>query len=86
VITAFEANDDDQYAVYFAGVNTEGSPDQQIGMDIYCVVFNATDVLALINEEQGTFNLTAEILRHPTKAADANYGGFARWVYVDANT
>ena len=85
VITAFEANDDDQYAIYFAGVNTEGTPDQAIGMDIYCAVFNAAELLALINEEQSSFDITAEVLRHPTKAADANFGGFARWLYIDAN-
>lgn len=86
VITAMEANDDDEYEVYFAGVNTEASPDQKIGFQIFRTVFNAAELLALINEEQGSFDLSAEILRHPTKAADANYGGFARWNYINANS
>jgi hypothetical protein len=86
VITAFEANDDDEYWVYFAGINTEGSPDQQIGMDIYRVVFNAAELIALINEEQGSFDISARVLRDPVRAADANFGGFARWLYIDANT
>lgn len=86
VVTQFEANDDDEYWVYFAGVNTEGSPDQNIGMDIYRVVFNAAELVALINEEQGSFDISAEILRDPVRATDANFGGFARWLYIDANT
>jgi hypothetical protein len=85
VVTAFEANDDDEYWVYFAGVNTEGSPDQKIGMDIYRVVFNAAELIALINEEQGSFDISARILRDEVRAADANFGGFARWLYIDAN-
>jgi hypothetical protein len=84
-VTAFEANDDDEYWVYFAGVNTEGSPDQKIGMDIYRVVFNAAELVALINEEQGSFDISARILRDDVRAADANFGGFARWLYIDAN-
>ncbi|HEX8336080.1 MAG TPA: hypothetical protein VF621_05080 [Pyrinomonadaceae bacterium] len=85
VITTFEANDDDEYWVYFAGVNTEGSPDQKIGMDIYRVVFNAAELIALINEEQGTFDISARILRDEVRASDANFGGFARWLYINAN-
>lgn len=86
IVTAFEANDDDEYWVYFAGVNTEGSPDQKIGMDIYRVVFNAAELIALINDEQGSFDITAEIMRDPVRATDANYaGGFARWLYIDPN-
>jgi hypothetical protein len=85
IVTQFEANDDDEYWVYFAGVNTEGSPDQQIGMDLYRVVFNAAELIALINEEQGSFDISARILRDEVKATDANFGGFARWLYIDAN-
>lgn len=85
IVTQFEANDDDEYWVYFAGVNTEGSPDQQIGMDIYRVVFNAAELIALINEEQGGFDISARILRAEVRASDANFGGFARWLYIDAN-
>jgi hypothetical protein len=86
IVTSFEANDDDEYWVYFAGVNTEGSPDQKIGMDIYRVVFDAAALIALINEEQGTFEISARILRDEVRASDANFGGFARWLYINANT
>lgn len=85
VVTAFEANDDDEYWVTFAGVNTEGSPDQKIKFQIFRVVFNAAELIALINEEQGSFDITARILRDAVRAADANFGGFARWMYVNAN-
>lgn len=85
IVTTFEANDDDEYWVYFLGVNTEGVPDQQIGMDIYRVVFNAAELIALINEEQGSFDISARVLRDNVRAADANFGGFARWLYIDAN-
>ena len=85
IVTAFEANDDDEYWVTFAGVNTEGSPDQKIRMDVYRVVFNVAELLALINEEQGSFDLSARILRDSIRAADANFGGFARWLYITPN-
>lgn len=86
IVTAFEANDDDEYWIYFAGVNTEGNPDQKIGMDIYRVIFDATELLALINEEQGSFDISARVLRDPLRASDANFGGFARWLYINPNT
>lgn len=85
VVTMYEADDNDEYWVYFAGVNTEGTPDQSVGMDIYRVVFNVADLVALINQEQGSFDITARILRDNVRAADANFGGFARWYYIDAN-
>lgn len=84
-ITALTANDDDEYWVYLAGVNTEGSPDQKIGFGIYRVVFDAAEVLSLINAEQGSFDLSGRILRDEVRSADANFGGFARWDYVTAN-
>jgi hypothetical protein len=86
IVTAFEANDDDEYWVTFAGYNTEGVPDQKIKFDLYRVVFNAAELIALINEEQGTFDLSGRILRDSVRATDANFGGFARWIYVNANT
>ena len=54
-------------------------------MDIYRVVFNAAELIALINEEQGASTLGANPAR-PVRAADANFGGFARWLYINANT
>ncbi|HEV2706245.1 MAG TPA: hypothetical protein VGV59_10000 [Pyrinomonadaceae bacterium] len=87
VVTAMEANDDDEYALYFAGVNTEGTPtDQRIGFRIYRIVFDPAQLIALINDEQGSFDIQGEILKDLTKAADANFGGFARWDYIDANS
>jgi hypothetical protein len=85
IVTQFEANDDDEYWVYLALTNTEGAPDQAIGYEIYRTVFNAAELIALINEEQGSFDISARILRDNTRAADANFGGFGRWIYVDAN-
>lgn len=85
VVTAMEANDDDEYYVYFAGVNTEGSPDQKVGMDVYRVVFDPAQLLALINDEQGTFDIKGEILRDEDRAGDANFGGFARFLFIDSN-
>lgn len=84
-VTALTANDDDEYYVYFAGINTEGVPDQQIGLDIYRVVFDPTQLIALINDEQGSFDCKGEVLKDLTREADANFGGFARWTYIDAN-
>jgi hypothetical protein len=86
IVTQFEANDDDEYSVYLALTNTEGAPDQAIGYEIYRAVFNAAELIALINEEQGSFDISARILRDTVKAADSNFGGFGRWIYVDANT
>lgn len=86
VITAMEANDDDEYFVAFAGRNTEAQPtDQEVGMDIYRVVFNAAEVISLINEDQSAFDISARVLRDPVRAGDANFGGFARFYYIDAN-
>ncbi len=85
VVTAMEAEDDDEYYVYFAGINTEVNPDQRVGMDIYRVVFDPTQLMALINEEQGSFELSGEILRDAERAANANFGGFARLLFIDAN-
>jgi hypothetical protein len=84
-VTALTANDDDEYFLYFAGVNTEGSPDQKIGFTIYRVVFDAAELLALITADQGSFDLAGRILRDEARSADANFGGFARFDYVTAN-
>lgn len=86
VITALTANDDNEYYVYAAILNTEGTPnDQNIGVHVYRIVFDPAQLLALINNEQGSFELSGEVLRDATKAADGNFGGFARFDYVDAN-
>lgn len=85
VVTAFEAADDQEYYLYFAGANTEANPDQKLDVEIYRVVFDPSKGLSLINDEQGSFEIEGEILKHATKAADPNYGGFLREVYVTAN-
>jgi hypothetical protein len=87
VITGLTANDDDEYELYLAAVNTEGSPtDQAMGVQIYRIVFDPTQLMSLINDEQGTFELEGEVLRHSSKADDSNYGGFCRLLYIDANS
>lgn len=87
VVTALEGNDDDEYEVYIPATNTEGEPDdQKIGFHIYRVVFNPTDLISLINEEQAQFNITAEILRDGARATNSAFGGFARWEYIDVNS
>jgi hypothetical protein len=85
IVQSFEAADDQEYQIYVAGVNTEPQSDQRIGVEIYRVIFDPTKALALINAEGGSFDLEARIMRDLTKAADANYGGFLRWAYIDAN-
>lgn len=86
-VTALTANDDDEYFVYGAMLNTEGTPaDQKVGVSVYRVVFDPAALLALINNEQGSFDISGEVLRDNSRAADANFGGFARFEYVDANS
>lgn len=86
-ITGLTANDDDEYELYLAGVNTEGSPtDQAIGVQIYRIVFDPTQLMSLINDEQVSFELEGEVLRHTSKADDSNFGGFCRLLYIDPNS
>jgi hypothetical protein len=84
-ITGLEASDDAEYYVRIAGINTEADPDQRLGGHIYRVVFDPTKLLALINDQQGSFDLTGEILRDAVRAQDNNFGGFLALDYVDAN-
>ncbi|MDQ1610336.1 MAG: hypothetical protein QOG00_267 [Pyrinomonadaceae bacterium] len=84
-VTAYEAGDDDEYFLYCALVNTEASPDQAIGIEIYRIVFDPAAATQLINNEQGSFPIEAEVLRDSTRADDTNYGGFFRWLFNDAN-
>lgn len=87
VVTALTANDDTEYFVYGTMLNTEGSPtDQKIGVSVYRVVFDPAQLLALINNEQGSFDISGEILRDNDRAEDASFGGFARFEYIDANS
>jgi hypothetical protein len=84
-ITGLEAADDAEYYMYVADTNTEANPDQRIGVHVYRIVFDPAKLLALINDEQGNFELQGEILRDGVRALDSNYGGFCAWDYVDAN-
>jgi hypothetical protein len=86
VITGYEASFDDEYYFYLGGKNIEANPDQAIGKHIFRIIFSPADVLALLDDEQTQFTLKGTILRDSTRATDANYGGFLRWDYVDANS
>lgn len=86
VVTVFEAADDDEYSLYFAGLNEEANPDQKVGLDIYRIIFDPAKLLALINDDQSSFELEGSIFRDGTRADDTNFGGFARWYYIDANS
>ncbi|HWT00197.1 MAG TPA: hypothetical protein VN256_08115 [Pyrinomonadaceae bacterium] len=85
VITGLEGSDDEEYYVYCALANTEQSPDQPIGIEIYRNVFDPVAALALINDEQGQLEMEAEVMRDATRADDTKYGAFFRWVYVGEN-
>ena len=85
VVTAFSADDNREYYIYVALINTEPTTDQRIGFHCYRVVFSPASVLALINSDQGSFDLEGDILRDPVLASDTNYGEFCRWDFVDAN-
>lgn len=84
-VTALSADDNTEYYIYVALLNTEPQTDQKLGFDVYRVVFDPAQVLSLINSEQGSFEIKGEILRDPVLTASADYGDFCRWVYVDAN-
>lgn len=85
VVPAFSADDNKEWYLYCATENTEPTTDQKIGFHVYRVVFDPTQLLSLINADQGSFDLRGEILRDPILYADAQYGEFCRWDYVDAN-
>lgn len=85
VVPAFSADDNKEWYVYCAIENTEPTTDQKIGFHVYRVVFDPTQLISLINADQGSFDLRGEILRDPILYANAQYGEFCRWDYVDAN-
>jgi hypothetical protein len=85
VITGMEADDSNEYAVYCKLINTEDAPDQALGLEVFRVQISPTQLLALINEDQGTFDIEATALRHNTYASDTERGGYFRFVYNDAN-
>lgn len=85
VVPAFNADDNREWYVYVALINTEPTTDQRIGFDCYRVVFDPAGLLALINSDQGSFDIKGEVLRDPVLYSNTQYGEFCRWVYADAN-
>lgn len=85
VVTGMEADDSDEYAIYCKLINTEDAPDQAIGFEAYRLQFDPTQLLAIINDDQGSFEISAQGLRHSTFAADAERGGYFRLLYTDPN-
>ena len=85
VITGMEADDSDEYAIACYLINTEDTPDQILGFEAYRLQFDPTQLLAVINEDQGSFDISAQGLRHNTNANDSERGGYFRWIYNDAN-
>lgn len=85
VLTGMEADDSDEYAIYCKLINTEDAPDQAIGFEVYRLQIDPTALLAVINEDQGSLDISFQGLRHNTHANDSERGGYFRWIYVDAN-
>jgi hypothetical protein len=85
VITGMEADDSNEYAIYCKLINTEDTPDQATALEIYRVQIDPTQLLALMNEDDGSFDISALVLRHNTNANDSERGGYFRWIYTDAN-
>jgi hypothetical protein len=85
VVTMYTGTDDQDYSAYVALFNTEPATDQRIGFEIFRVIFDPGQLVALINDQQGSFDLKGTVLRDSVKAGDADFGGYARWIYADAN-
>jgi hypothetical protein len=86
VITGMEGDDADEYYLFCDLVNTEPSTDQAIGIEIYRCQIDPTKLLALINEDAGTFDIECSVMRELTRATDSEFGGYFRWIYNDANS
>lgn len=85
VITGMEADDSNEYALFVKLINTEDAPDQALGLEVYRMQIDPTQLLALINDDQGSFDISAICLRHNTHAANSERGGYFRFIYNDAN-
>ncbi len=85
VITGMEADDAVEYYIYCALFNTEPTIDQPIGIEFYRTSFEPTALLALINEDQGSFDVKATVLRDNVRALSTETGGYFRWIYNLAN-
>ena len=85
VVTGMEADDSTEYYIYCALINDEPSIDQPIGIEFYRTAIDPTALLALINEDQGSFDVKATILRDNVRALSTETGGYFRWIYNTAN-
>ncbi len=85
VITGMEADDSTEYYIYCALINDEPSTDQPIGIEFYRTAFDPTALLSLINEDQGSFDVKATVLRDTVRALSTETGGYFRWIYNTAN-
>jgi hypothetical protein len=85
VVTGMEADDSTEYYIYCALINDEPSTDQPIGIEFYRTAFDPTALLALINEDQGSFDVKATVLRDTVRALSTETGGYFRWIYNTAN-
>jgi hypothetical protein len=81
----FTASDAREHYLYCALQNTERDPYQPIGVEIYRINLDPLAELPLINDEIGKLELTGDCYRDETKAADAQFGGFGRYIFVGAN-
>lgn len=85
VVTGMEGDDSKEYYIYCRLLNTEPSTDQAIGIEIYRNAFDPAALLALINEDQGSFDVKATVMRDPIRATSSETGGYYRWIFNDAN-
>jgi hypothetical protein len=85
VVTGMEGDDSKEYYIYCSLLNTEPSTDQAVGLEIYRAAFDPATLLALINEDQGSFDVKATVMRDSVRATSTETGGYYRWIYNDAN-
>lgn len=85
VITGMTADDSNEYAFYCKLINTEDAPDQAMALELFRVQVDPTQLLAIINEDQGSLDISAQGLRHNTHASNTERGGYFRFIYNDAN-
>jgi hypothetical protein len=84
-VTMYSGSDDNEWMVYVALLNTEPATDQRLGFECQRVIFDPATLMSLISDDHGTFDIKGTVLRDPVRAGDPNFGGFARWIYVDPN-
>lgn len=85
IVPAFTASDAREHYLYCALQNTERSPYQPVGVEVYRINLSPLAELPLITEEIGKLELEGKILADDTKAADSQFGSFMRYIYVGAN-